>query len=92
MRSFLLGLEVVLTNSRRLEYLGMAFDLLEVAILPQLEIYLVPVALLFIERLVEAALRLVVALIPRKVLGAGKSLKFFMASSIKEPFFVAGRA
>jgi len=92
MRSFLLGLEVVLTNSRRLEYLGVAFDLLEVAILPQLEIYLVPVALLFIERLVEAALRLVVTLIPRKVLGAGKSFKCLMVSSIKEPFFVAGRA
>ena len=83
---------MVLTNSRRLEYLGVALDLLEIAVLPQLEIYLVPVALLFIERLVEAALRLVVALIPQKVLGAGRSFKFFMVSSIKELFFAAGRA
>lgn len=62
MRSFLLGsLDMVLTDSRRLEYFGVALNLLEIAILPQLEIYLVLVALLFIEGLIEAALRLVVA-------------------------------
>jgi hypothetical protein len=52
---------VVLAHSWWLEYLGLTLNFLEIAVLPQFEIYLVLGALLLVEGLVELALGVVFA-------------------------------
>jgi hypothetical protein len=82
--------EMILADPGGFEYFGVAFDLLEVAVLPELEVDLVLGAFLYVQGLIELALRFVLAYVRGEVQGGGRSFTFLMCWSRKEPFLVAG--
>lgn len=81
-------IQLVSSNPRRLMPLGLSFYLLKVAILPQLQVDLVLLALLAIESLIEFTLGVILAYLVEKVLGGGRSFTFLRCWSKKPTFLV----
>lgn len=69
-------------------FLRLSFYLLKVAILPQLQINLMLLALLPIKGLIELALGIILAYLIEQVQGGGKSLTFLRCWSKKPTFLV----
>lgn len=67
----------------------MPLYLLKIAVLPQFKVYLVLLALLPVESLIELALGVVLAYLAEELLGGGRSLTFLRCWSKKPTFLVA---
>lgn len=81
-------IKFISSNTRRLVPLGLSFYLIKVAILPQLQVDLMLLALLAIKSLIELALGVILAYLVEKVLGGGRSLTFLRCWSKKPTFLV----
>lgn len=85
------AIRLILTDSWAFKSFCIRLNLLEIGILPQLEVYLMLRTLLFVLGLIELAQEIIGAYIDNSIQGGGRSFKFFIVGSKKEPLLVTYR-